>query len=139
MDLGGAWHSWTGLPFVFALWVIQRSAIERWNGVLLDAIRVLSGAREWGCRHKSLMSALASQKGPLTREEAEEYYQCLRFGLDAAEREGLRLFFQLLVQTGEIPKVPALELCSPLESVARAGAGGRCGLRVSGCESARCS
>jgi chorismate dehydratase len=118
MDLGEAWSSWTGLPFVFALWVIQRTAIERWNGALLDAIRVLCMAREWGCRNLSLISGLAARKGPLTREEAEEYYRGLSFDLDGDEREGLSLFFQLLTQTGEIAKVPPLELCSPFESVA---------------------
>jgi chorismate dehydratase len=118
MDLGEAWNSWTGLPFVFALWVIQRTAIERWNGALLDAVRVLCTAREWGCRNRALISTLAARKGPLTRDEAEEYYRGLCFDLDADEREGLRLFFQLLIQTGEIAKVPPLELCSPFESVA---------------------
>ncbi|MCU0589439.1 MAG: menaquinone biosynthesis protein [Syntrophobacteraceae bacterium] len=118
LDLGEAWRSWTGLPFVFALWVIQRTAIERWNGALLDAIRVLGAAREWGSRNLGLISTLAAQKGPLTREEAEEYYQGLRFDLDGDAREGLMLFFRMLSQTGEILKVPPLELCSPLESVA---------------------
>lgn len=118
LDLGEAWLSWTGLPFVFALWVIQRTAIERWNGALMDAIQVLAAARDWGYRNLGLVTALASQRGPLTRDEAEEYYRGLRFDLDGEEREGLMLFFQLLGQTGEIMKAPPLELCSPFESVA---------------------
>ncbi|MCU0574168.1 MAG: menaquinone biosynthesis protein [Syntrophobacteraceae bacterium] len=118
LDLGEAWHSWTGVPFVFALWVIQRSAIERWNGVLLDAIRVLGAARDWGLRNRGLITSLAAQRGPLTRDEAEEYYEGLHFDLDGDEREGLMLFFRLLSQIGEILKVPPLELCSPFESVA---------------------
>lgn len=118
MDLGEAWHSWTGLSFVFALWVIQRTAIERWNGALMDAIRALCSAKEWGCRNRDLISSVAAQKGPLTREEAQEYYQVLHFNLDAEEREGLSLFFQLLVQTGDIVKVPPLEICSSFASVA---------------------
>jgi chorismate dehydratase len=118
LDLGEAWRSWTGVPFVFALWVIQRSAIERWNGVLLDAIRVLGAARDWGLRNRGLITSLAAQRGPLTRDEAEEYYEGLHFDLDGDEREGLMLFFRLLSQIGEILKVPPLELCSPFESVA---------------------
>jgi chorismate dehydratase len=118
MDLGEAWHSWTGLSFVFALWVIQRTAIERWNGALMDAIGALCAAKEWGCRNLDGVSSLAAQKGPLTRREAAEYYQVLRYDLDTAEREGVGLFFQLLVQTGDIVKAPSLELCSPFASVA---------------------
>ena len=38
-DLGKAWFDWTGLPFVFALWVIQRRAVERWHGRLDPAVR----------------------------------------------------------------------------------------------------
>ncbi len=118
LDLGEAWRSWTGVPFVFALWVIQRTAIERWNGVLLDAVRVLGAARDWGLRNRGLITSLAAQRGPLTRDEAEEYYEGLHFDLDGDEREGLMLFFRLLSQIGEILKVPPLELCSPFESVA---------------------
>jgi chorismate dehydratase len=118
MDLGEAWHTWTGLPFVFALWVIQRTAVERWNGSLADAIRSLCSAKEWGCRNRDFIASLAAGKGPLTREEAREYYQVLGYDLDADEREGLSLFYKLLVQTGDIVKVPPLELCSPFASVA---------------------
>ncbi|MEM5788168.1 MAG: menaquinone biosynthesis protein, partial [Syntrophobacteraceae bacterium] len=32
VDLGAAWYEWTHLPFVFALWVVRRRAIEEKNG-----------------------------------------------------------------------------------------------------------
>src|ERR1035438_660532 len=28
LDLAEEWHSWTGLPFVFALWLVRRDAPE---------------------------------------------------------------------------------------------------------------
>ena len=118
MDLGEAWHSWTGLPFVFALWVIQREAAERWNGELRAALEILAAAKEWGQTHLDRICAVAAQKGVLSEGELSVYYRCLGFDLNHDERKGLDFFFRLLEETGEIPSVPELEILSPLACVA---------------------
>ncbi len=118
MDLGEAWHSWTGLPFVFAVWVIQREAAEEWNGELCEALEILGSAKQWGRDHLDMICAVAARKGVLSPEELRVYYQCLGFDLGHHEREGLTMFFRLLEEIGEIPSVPGLEIISPLACVA---------------------
>ena len=47
-DLGGEWKQWTGLPFVFAVWVAQRTA------PVAEALAVharLIESRDWGLAH----------------------------------------------------------------------------------------
>ena len=47
-DLGGEWKQWTGLPFVFAVWVAQRTA------PVAEALAVHAGliaSRNWGLEH----------------------------------------------------------------------------------------
>jgi chorismate dehydratase len=108
LDLGEAWRAWTGLPFVFALWVMQRSALERWNGHLATANTALLAAKRWGTQHLELVCEEAHKRGLLNRQELLEYYRGLAFDLGAGELDGLRLFFKLLKEMGEIPAIPSL-------------------------------
>ena len=48
-DLGELWHSFTGLPFVFALWQVNyKKNIDKELGVLYD---VLTKSKEYGLAH----------------------------------------------------------------------------------------
>jgi chorismate dehydratase len=118
MDLGEAWHAWTGLPFVFALWVIQKKAVEKWNRRLDTAVERLSTAKEWGRAHLDTICTRAAQQGLLSFEELRDYYHCLRFDLGREEQRGLELFFRYLTQIGEIPETPGLGIHTPLACVA---------------------
>ncbi len=118
LDLGGEWHAWTGLPFVFALWVVQRKSIERWNGHMETAMETLRSAKNWGRANLDRICSEAVQAGVLSYEELRDYYECLGFDLNSGERRGLELFFQLLLQIGEISEIPSLEIYSSLAHVA---------------------
>jgi chorismate dehydratase len=118
LDLGEVWHAWTGLPFVFALWVIQRKAFERWNGVLGEAIDSLLLAKKWGCSHMEEICLHAVEKGILGFRQLQEYYHCLNYDLNKKEKMGLELFYQHLVALSEISRVPPLQIFSSLACVA---------------------
>ncbi|NLI32305.1 MAG: menaquinone biosynthesis protein [Deltaproteobacteria bacterium] len=118
LDLGESWHSWTGLPFVFALWVIQRDAAEKLNGSLRTALEVLAAAKSWGRNHLERVCSVAAEKGVLSLNELQVYYKCLEYDLGCDEQKGLTLFFQLLQQEGDLTRFPELEVVSPLDCVA---------------------
>lgn len=118
LDLGEAWHSWTGLPFVFALWVMQKKSAEKWDGSLENIIKVLASAKDWGRTHLDRVCAVAAQKGILGADELKVYYTGLGFDLREGEQEGLKLFYRFLKDMGEIPIVPELEILAPLARVA---------------------
>jgi chorismate dehydratase len=98
-DLGTAWTEWTGLPFVFAMWVARGDA----NTVGLGD--ELAAARDRGvAAFDSIASREATALG-LTPDDAEDYLRNnLHFYLGSAERQGLRLFEQLASKLGLIPE-----------------------------------
>jgi chorismate dehydratase len=118
LDLGAAWYDWTGLPFVFAVWVVRKKAIEEKNGNISSAIGALLASKRWGRENIEQVCAEAARAGVLGMEELREYYQCLQFNLNERERKGLEQFYSYLFEIGELERVPDLEIYTPLASVA---------------------
>jgi chorismate dehydratase len=118
LDLGAAWFDWTGLPFVFALWVIQRQALERCNGVLGRAQEALLLAKTWGCSHLDEICFQAAKRGILDGEQLREYYQGLDYDLGWDRKAGLELYFEHLTSLSEISRAPSLQIYSTLACVA---------------------
>lgn len=117
-DLGEAWNTWTGLPFVFAVWVIQRHTVARGNGDLAEEIASLLEAKKWGLEHIDTICGRALREGILDARELHDYYRRLRYDLGTDEKRGLGLFYEYLAKMGEIPEAPHIESCSPLARVA---------------------
>jgi chorismate dehydratase len=90
LDLGEAWNSWTGLPFVFARWTARRGAGPQEVAALA---RVLDAAAERGLAR---LEEIGREHGPrhgLAPEEAGSYLRTsLRFDLDARAEAGLSRF-----------------------------------------------
>jgi chorismate dehydratase len=99
-DLGESWKGWTGLPFVFAVWVAQRSAR------VADALGVhasLITSRDWGLRHLDLLARQASQATGVSEPVCHEYLSGLDYGLSYEHLAGLTEFFRRLVAAGRVP------------------------------------
>lgn len=95
-DLGELWYRFTGLPFVFALWIVRRHAfVEQ-----LQAVRQLRSQLE-----QSLSLAFADLPGmaaavapgaPLVADELVSYWRdSMSYDLTAEHLAGLRLFYSL--------------------------------------------
>jgi len=89
-DLGDEWRRWTGLPFVFAMWVAR-------GGRELSAIeQALSQSRDAGLQNLSSIAAAEAPRLGLTQPECLSYLRdSLHFHLGSEEREGLELYRQL--------------------------------------------
>ena len=99
-DLGQAWKDWTGQPFVFAVWVAQRTTEVR-QALLAHAGLIAS--RDWGLAH---LSELAQQAHTATGVEysiCTEYLSGLDYGLSYPHLAGLTEFYRRLVARGRIP------------------------------------
>lgn len=98
-DLGEEWLSWTGLPFVFAMWVAR-------HGVASSHVEdMLSEARDRGVARIADIAQREAAKLNIPVDAAERYLtDNLYFRLTSAERSGLRLFQQLAVQAGLAPE-----------------------------------
>ena len=99
-DLGTEWKRWTGLPFVFAVWVAQRTTpVAAALGVHASLIE----SRNWGLRHLGALAEQASQATGFARSVCEEYLSGLDYGLRYEHLAGLTEFFRRLVSTGRVP------------------------------------
>ena len=99
-DLGDSWKAWTGLPFVFAVWVAQRSA------PVAEALGVhasLMTSRDWGLRHLDDLARQASQATGVSEPVCHEYLSGLDYGLSYEHLAGLTEFFRRLVAAGRVP------------------------------------
>jgi chorismate dehydratase len=99
-DLGETWKDWTGLPFVFAVWVAQRSApVERSLALHAQLIR----SRDWGLAHLGVLADQASSATGVSRVAAMEYLSGLDYGLRYEHLAGLTTFFGKLAASGRVP------------------------------------
>ena len=99
-DLGDTWKTWTGLPFVFAVWVAQRTA------PVADALGVhatLITSRNWGLEHLSTLATQASEATGVSEPVCHEYLSGLDYGLSYEHLAGLTEFFRRLVAAGRVP------------------------------------
>ena len=99
-DLGQAWKDWTGQPFVFAVWVAQRSTNVK-EALLAHAGLILS--RDWGLRHLPELAEQAHQATGVERAVCAEYLSGLDYGLSYPHLAGLTEFYRRLVERGRIP------------------------------------
>lgn len=109
MDLGEAWREWTGLPFIFGLWIASREAVRTRPAEVAAGARLLIEAKKWGQAHLDRISAVAAPSSILTEEEMRSYFDGLVYDLGEEELAGLRHFYERLAVAGVIPAVP--ELC----------------------------
>lgn len=97
-DLGEEWNRWTGLPFVFAMWVTRADCDL---GPVEDA---LSRARDLGVER---LEAIARREAPLLGLSLPTTIQYLRenlhFVFGEPERKGLQLFYQYASRLGLAP------------------------------------
>jgi chorismate dehydratase len=99
-DLGAEWKAWTGLPFVFAVWVAQRASAR---DQALAACAALRTSRDWGLDHLPDLAWQASHVTGVAAETCLEYLSGLDYGLSYAHLAGLTEFLRRLVVAGRVP------------------------------------
>ena len=99
-DLGSEWKRWTDLPFVFAVWVAQRSADTRRS---LDVHASLIASRDWGLKHLDALAAQAALATGVNRDACLSYLSGLDYGLSYGHLAGLTEFYRRLVAAGRVP------------------------------------
>jgi len=104
LDLGAAWHEWTGHPFVFAVWALRKETLAKRDGLMHAAHATLLQAREYGLRHIDEVAGASGHCSWFSQEECVRYLQTIEYDLDADKQAGLSLFFDMLYETGELSR-----------------------------------
>jgi chorismate dehydratase len=102
-DMASLWRAYTGLGFVFAMWMIADSAVEKARSV------DFAGARDEGVAHVEEIVESYRSKIPMPVSELRKYLtQNISFALDESMQQGLRLYFELAAKHGLIESVKPL-------------------------------
>jgi chorismate dehydratase len=97
-DLAVEWKRFTGLPFVFALWVGH----DDLN--LTKRQPEFAASLEFGLAHLDDIAAEYAPKLGIAPEAVKVYLsQNINYSLDEENRQGLRLFYKLAHEAGIIP------------------------------------
>ena len=97
-DLGDLWYKNTGLPFVFALWIVRRDCLKEKAELLNSFIRDLYHAKELALQN---LDKIAQALRPLlrsrylldmTEEELISYWKRISYDFTEEHEKGLKLF-----------------------------------------------
>lgn len=108
LDLGQAWIEWTGLPFIFGLWLVQRDALKAHAEDVAKTVDMMHQAKAWGLSHMDIVLKAALPDTCLNMDELRQYFQGLCFDLGQEELRGLKTFYSYLVQADMLAKAPEL-------------------------------
>ncbi len=99
-DLGRVWHDATGLPFVYALWVVRKNYAMDHPESVRAALDLFYRSRSMGYANISDVIGKGARKLNLEEAYVQRYFKGLLCNLDAPKIKGLTHFFDSLYQHG---------------------------------------
>ncbi|MFO7812466.1 MAG: menaquinone biosynthesis protein [Pelovirga sp.] len=107
-DLGKLWHQNTGLPFVFALWMVRKKVVAQHAEALGRLGEQLLQSRQSVLQHPQRFAEGAAQQTIMTPEQIVSYWSSISYVLDNEHLKGLTLFFERCFKHGLLQEVPPL-------------------------------
>ena len=112
IDLGEIWFQKTGLPFVFALWMIRREAVARFPSELANLSGQLQHSLEKVLASPDTIATFCASRVGLSAQQVVEYWQGIDYRLEPDHLAGLNLFLQLCVKHQLLAQNSPLEFLS---------------------------
>ena len=103
-DLATLWHDFTGLGFVFAMWMAGTNRAGRIQSIDFKAVR------DEGLAHLDKIAARHEKQTGLSRDEIKNYLtRNIAFQMDDGMKQGLELYFELAQRHGLTERVKPME------------------------------
>ncbi|HEU0265855.1 MAG TPA: menaquinone biosynthesis protein [Geobacterales bacterium] len=112
-DLGVIWREFTGLPFVFALWIVNRQAVVSHGEEMRLLHQRLLAAKEESLATLPEIAAGCVERSWIGTEELIDYWRTISYDLTDRHLQGVETFFREAVNMGLLPRQPRLELLYP--------------------------
>jgi chorismate dehydratase len=110
-DLGEIWRNWTGLPFVFALWLCRRAVAQ--DPVLLELSRRLIQAKMLTPLHFERIVQQSSDLSWMKPESLLSYWRSnISYQLEERHVSGLMSFYEKCYEMKLVKSVPVLNFTS---------------------------
>ncbi|MBF0201345.1 MAG: menaquinone biosynthesis protein [Desulfamplus sp.] len=110
IDLGDMWHRMTGMPFVFAVWVIHRRDVDDFGLELHDALKILHASRVKGYENIDRIITSGAERLNLDTSYIRRYFDLLHCNLDRTKIKALEHFTRLLHDQGLLNEPVSVEL-----------------------------
>jgi len=91
-DLGELWHRHTGLPFVYALWIIRKEVANKKSIMIRKLKDALDSIKKEFLENPLKIAHLPQIGGLIGVQNVAEYWRSLSFDFTEAHRRGLKLF-----------------------------------------------
>ncbi len=91
-DLGELWYKYTGLPFVFALWIVRKRAISEKGELVKAFAKDLIKAAKYADKKLSSIAREAPHRKWFGEKELVHYWKIISYDFTERYLEGLRLF-----------------------------------------------
>jgi chorismate dehydratase len=105
-DLGGVWHEFTGLPFVFALWQINyRKSLDK---DLLSLYHILRESKTYGLSQLPELAQEYAVKFGIPAPALLEYWNSFSFDFGPYEQKGLMTYYGYAAEIGAVQPVTEL-------------------------------
>jgi chorismate dehydratase len=106
-DLGELWHSWTGYPFVFALWLCRNEVAG--GGELKKLCVQLIEAKKRVPEQLEHIATGAKETAWMGRDRLLAYWrENISYQLDERAKAGLMLYFSKCFECGLVEAIPTL-------------------------------
>ena len=107
-DLGELWWRFTGLPFVFALWIVRAAIAKEKASALLVLQKQLMQSRQRAFANLSLLAAQTPERHWMGEAALVNYWRAMTYELTLQQLAGLQFYFALCVQHGLLAEEPLL-------------------------------
>jgi len=97
-DLGGIWYEMTGLPFVFAVWVVRESFAKKYPEQVGQVLDLLHASKKQGYAHIDDVILAGTQKLKLSHSLIKRYFDLLICDLDPLKIKAMKIFFESLYE-----------------------------------------
>ena len=91
-DIGELWDKYTGLPCVYALWVVRKKVLSEKTDLIERLSLDLIEANKYASKNYTNIAKTAPQKKWLTEKELVDYWKTISYDLTDKHLEGLKLF-----------------------------------------------
>jgi chorismate dehydratase len=105
-DLGDVWRSLTGLPFVFALWILRKDAAQAKFNDANQICSQLRVAKEMAVSSLEKLAEVCSERTWMDVEELISYWSSISYDLSSRHLAGVKVFFRSAMEVGILAKEP---------------------------------
>lgn len=107
-DLGELWWRFTGLPFVFALWIVRAAIAAEVAPALRILQQQLAQSRKMAFADLSLLAGQTPERQWMGEAALADYWRAMSYDLSPQHQAGLQLYFSLCVRHGLLTEEPLL-------------------------------